>query len=147
MTETIMHYCSRFSQEQLFQTRTTVYTTCRNISNMKRTTSETLVDNLNMLLSKCSMSTAQLAKLSGVSKRMIDYILSGERKASVEIAEKLAGAFGLTGWQIIMPSLPYDLIKSGKFEEIVKNFTACDAASQDYLLHISRRDAKYPVQN
>lgn len=110
---------------------------------MKITPAETLVINLKMLLSITKITTGELALKSGVSKRMIDYILSGERKPSVEVAGQLAEGFGLTGWQLIMPSLPYDIAKNGILDKLIKDFIHCDTTSQDYISHVAQRDAEY----
>lgn len=112
---------------------------------MKPTPAETLVTNLKMLMLKTSMSSADLSLKSGVSKRMIDYILGGERKPSVEIAGQLAEGFGLTGWQLIMPSLPYDIAKDGTLDKLIKDFSHCEHSSQDYIRHVAEREAVYKI--
>lgn len=114
---------------------------------MKISPAETLVINLKMLLSTTKMTSADLSAKSHVSKRMIDYILNGERKPSVEIAGQLADAFGLTGWQLIMPSLSYDLAKNGTLDKLIKNYVHCGATSQDYISHIAERDAIYKTNS
>lgn len=110
---------------------------------MKTPPAETLVINLKMLMTKTNTSSADLSKRSGVSKRMIDYILNGDRKPSVELAGDLAEAFGLTGWQLIMPSLPYDLAKDGTLDKLIKDYTHCAQTSQDYISHVAEREAVY----
>jgi transcriptional regulator with XRE-family HTH domain len=112
---------------------------------MKNPPAETLIKNLKMLMTKTGMSSADIAKKSGVSKRMIDYILSGERKPSVEVAGQIAEGFGLTGWQLIMPSLPYDIAKDGTLDKLINNFSHCDNKSQDYISHIAEKDAVYKL--
>src|SRR3990167_876051 len=137
-----MNYCSTTCQELSFQMRTIVSQHRSKLSAMNNLPSETLIVNLQMLLKKTGISTADLAKKSGVTKRMIDYILSRERGASIDIAGKLSGAFGLNGWQLIMPSLPYDLAKTGQLDKLIENFTRCDQKSQQYISHVAEREAK-----
>lgn len=108
---------------------------------MKPTTAETLITNLKMLMAKTKTNTAWIARQSGVSKRMVDYILSGERGASIEVAEKIANAYGITGWQLIMPSLPYDLASSGKLDRLINKFEHCSQVAQDYVLDVLKREA------
>jgi len=105
---------------------------------------DTLVINLKMLLKKRDMKPSELSRLSGVTERMIHYILNGQRKASVEIAGKLAEAFGLTGWQIIMPSLPYDLAKSGKLDKLIDNYSHCNQTTQSYVSQVMEREILIP---
>lgn len=110
---------------------------------MKITPAQTLVKNLRMLMLSTKMTSADLSTKSHVSKRMIDYILSGERKPSVEVAGQLAEAFGLTGWQLIMPSLTNDLEKNGILDKLIADFLHCGEISQDYILSVAEREAVY----
>jgi hypothetical protein len=59
--------------------------------------------NLNELMDKYQMSTATLSIHSGVSIRMIDYILKKERHASVEIIDAIGMAFELEAWEMLHP--------------------------------------------
>lgn len=106
---------------------------------------ETLVINLKMLMRETNINTETLSRMSGVSKRGIDYILSGERKASVEIAGKLAEAFGLNAWQLIMPSLQYDIAKPGVLDKLIENYSNCPPTSREYISHVAQRDSVYKV--
>lgn len=109
---------------------------------MKPLPAQNLRDNLRLLLKETGITTTGLAAKSGISKRMIDYILSGERGASIDVAESLAKAFGLNGWQLIKPNLQYDLHKSGRLEELEKKFLACEQETQDYVLSVMKREAR-----
>jgi len=117
-----------------------------NAAMKKQMPQETLIANLKMLMSKTNMSNKEIAQKSGVSTRMIDYILNGQRGATIETAEKLANVFGLTGWQIIMPSLPYDIAKSGALDKLIKDFSHCGDISQQYISSVAQREAIYKVQ-
>lgn len=110
--------------------------------NMKKT-SMTLINNLQMLMARTNTSPSWIAQKSGVSKRMIEYIISGERGASIEIADKIAEAYGISGWQLIMPSLPYDLAKSGKLQKLIENYDHCNTETKNYVYHVMEREAKY----
>ncbi len=78
--------------------------------------SKTLVANLRALMRATGMKRTLLVKKSGVSERMIGYILAEERTPTLDIAEALAKAFGLRGWQMIVPGLPVALAKNGRIE-------------------------------
>ena len=82
-------------------------------------TTDTVVANLRALMRTVKITKQALAQKSGVSERMIGYILAGERKPTVEIAEMLAKPFGIKGWQLTMPGLPVDLVESGKIEKLI----------------------------
>lgn len=60
--------------------------------------------NLDELMEKHNMSTAALSNHSGVSTRMIDYILKKERNASVEIIDAIGMTFELEAWEMLHPT-------------------------------------------
>lgn len=110
---------------------------------MKNQPSQTFIINLRDLMETTNINTATLSRISGVSKRMIDYILTGERKPSIEIAGQIANAFGLNCWHIIMPSIPYNLAKSGVLDKLICDYMHCNEVSKNYISHIAERDAEY----
>ena len=99
-----------------------------------------------MLMSETNINTAALSKMSGVSKRMIDYILTEERRASIEIAEQLAGAFGLNAWHLIIPGLKYDVAKPGILDKLIENYASCPPVSREYINQVAERDSEYKVE-
>lgn len=86
---------------------------------------------------------AQVAKASGVSPRMVQYILDGDRTPSIEIADQLARAFGITGWQLIKPSLPEDLVSSNALSEVLDDFIAANPEGRELIRTIARREADF----
>lgn len=106
----------------------------------KQLPAKTLVSNLQMLLKETGMTVGELAHRSGVSKRMIDYILAGERKPSVEIAGMLANAFGLTGWQLILPNLSYMIARSGALDNLIDDFERASQETREYVAHVLKRE-------
>ena len=106
-------------------------------------TSDTFIKNLAFLMNKTDMKPAGLARKSGVSPRMVAYVLSRERVPSIDIAGALAAAFGLTGWQLLAPFLIKDLEESGNLEKLITNY--CDASKEgrDYISHVAEKEASY----
>jgi transcriptional regulator with XRE-family HTH domain len=114
---------------------------------MRKLPAENLIENLRMLLEKSSMPIPLLAQKSGVSKRMIDYILAGERKAGLDVADNLAAVFGISGWQLIMPNLRWEMVKSGNLEELIQNYVNSSEAGREFILSVAEREAKYgPIE-
>ena len=85
------------------------------------TTAETLIKNLTILMAAKDWSNRDLAKKSGVSDRHIGKILNRESVCSIDIAEKLAQAFDLTGWQLITPNLAERLPDGKRLEKMVSS--------------------------
>lgn len=141
-----MHHRSYLCQEQSFTDGTIIPNISFSLCSMKKLkTSDTLITNLKTLMKVTKMTKDQVALKSGVSSRMISYVLAGEKTPSIEIAEALGKAFGLSGWHMIMPSLPYDLAKSGKLDELVRNYAASDEEGRDFLNKAAQREAKHKV--
>lgn len=110
-------------------------------------TTDTLVVNLRALMRASKIKTPQLATQSGVSLRMIKYILSGERKPTVELADALAKPFGITGWQIIMPGLPIELAKSGRLDKLIHNYSESQEKGRTYIDSVAEHEATYKTGN
>jgi len=106
-------------------------------------TVETLSKNLSTLLAETGMTRQELSKKSGVSLRMVGYILTQERKASIDVAEDIAHAFGLTGWQIIMPGLKSRLARSGGLDRLIGNYNQTTDTGREYIDRVAEHEAKY----
>lgn len=85
-------------------------------------TRETLAKNLRTLMTLRDWKQPQLAEKSGVSQTMISSILAGRSGCSVETADALAHAFGLTGWHLLMPGLTEDLLKSKAVQKLLESY-------------------------
>lgn len=129
-SSTIVHHCSHG---------------LRYVADMKRRphTADTIVTNLRHLMRETGMKPAALATKSGVSKRMIDYILTKERTPTIEVAEALANAFGLTGWQLLLPDLPVHLAKTGQLDRLLSYYSHSSDAGRAYIDRVAEQEAKY----
>lgn len=108
---------------------------------MRTPPKETLRKNLKMLMDKAEMDAKQLSQLSGISLRMVNYVLSGERGATVETAEKLAEPFKISGWQLIMPTLEKDISNNGHLQKLIENYQKADAQGKSLIEAIAAREA------
>lgn len=106
-------------------------------------TADTLVTNLKALIRETEMTIPALAEKSGVSARMIGYLLAGERTPTIEVADALAKPFDLTGWQLLIPGLRIDLAKAGKLEQLVHNYSSASDEGRKYIDRVSEQEAKY----
>ena len=109
----------------------------------RRCPQQILIENINMLMNETDIDISQLATKSKISKRMIQYILSMERKPTIQTADALGKAFGLTGWQLIIPSLRMDMIKNGSLEKLVKNYADSTDPGKEYISRVAEKEATY----
>jgi transcriptional regulator with XRE-family HTH domain len=111
----------------------------------KKTTVESLAQNLTLLMQLTNMKKPELSRKSGVSPRMIAYILNAERRATIETVDDLAKVFGLEGWHLIMPSLPKDLKTSKALQRLVENYIESSGEGRGMIDMVAEREAKYGV--
>ncbi|MCB4811678.1 helix-turn-helix transcriptional regulator [Methylovorus menthalis] len=111
---------------------------------MKFNATKKLIDNLQKLMVN---STGEIAKKSGISKRMIDYIMEGSRGASLNTLEKIADSHGLNAWHLLLDYLNLDAARSGDLDKLVTNFSKCDKTTQAYLLHVAEHGAVPAVKS
>lgn len=77
-------------------------------SRMKLSARQIVSENLKNLMEsdeKNKISQAELKRRSGVDQRYIGRILAREYSVSVDILDKLARAFDLQAWQLLVPGL------------------------------------------
>ncbi len=104
----------------------------------KLTTAKILVSNLKMLMKEHKITgNRHLSRISGVSDRMIGKILNHESIPTIEITEKLADAFGMTGWQLIIPSLKTDITKMKELEDVLKNYMEASDRDREVIAHVA----------
>jgi transcriptional regulator with XRE-family HTH domain len=107
---------------------------------------ESLAANLALLLTLAPVDKKPidwLAAKSGISKRMIQYLLKAERIATIDTVDALAKPFGLTSWQLIMPNLEADLIKDGTLQKLIDDYTHSSAEGRQYINRVAEQEAKY----
>lgn len=104
---------------------------------------ETLAKNLKMLMDETGIKVSALSKSSGVSVRMILYILKEEKTATIDTANDLAAVFRLDGWSLLMPDLRADLMKNGRLTKLVKNYLTASQQGREYIDHVAEKEADY----
>lgn len=143
--KSIMHNGASSSSTDMHQRANTLHYSS-NMHKEKQNVSETLIKNLKILMEDRGWKPKKLSDKSGVSPRMVAYILKGERVCSIEIAEQLANAFGLHGWELLIGDIPEHLLKSKKLEKLYKNYASATIEAQSYIDHIAEREAQYSTK-
>ncbi len=106
-------------------------------------TTETLARNLNFLMEKHGYSEKEMEKRSGVSSKTINNMRNAKHTATIENAEKVAGVFGLKGWQLIVPGLAADLVESKDLSATMANYAAADDEGRKAIARLAEREAQY----
>lgn len=89
------------------------------------------------------MTKQKLAAKSGVSERMIGYVLAKEKAPTIEVADALAGAFDLPGWMLLLPDLPVRIAKTGRLQTLIGKYVLSSDAGREYIDRVAEHEAKY----
>lgn len=106
-------------------------------------TVETLAANLDYLMRANGYSEAEVSKRSGVASKTVNNMRRGRTKASIENADKVARVFGLSGWQLIIPDYPLELLQDSGLASVVDNYAHSNAESRNAIKRIAEREAHY----
>ena len=106
-------------------------------------TKEILSSNLRALIDLHEWSERALAEKSKVAQKTINKILNQESSPTVETTEKLAKAFGLNGWQLMVPNLPTDLLESQSLQVLLENYVSASGAGREYINRVAAKEAEY----
>lgn len=105
---------------------------------------DTFRANLASLIKLTGWSNREVSRRTNgeVSDRYISMLLRGECSPTIDAAEAIGAAFGLTGWDMITPNLNIELARSGRLRDLVANYLADPDETRTYLDAVAKRDAK-----
>lgn len=63
------------------------------------------------------------------------------------MADKLAHAFGLQGWNLLMPSLPADILRSSEIEQLFESYKAASPEGRKIIRQFAHREAEFAKKN
>lgn len=106
---------------------------------------ETLAQNLQHLMELRDWSAYDLAKESGVGQKTIWNILNQQSAPSIETVDRLAAAFGLNLWHLIMSNLPDDLLQSPSLPRIIERYAHARPDDRRLIEGVAERTAQYEV--
>jgi len=92
------------------------------------------------------LSQADVEKLSGVSQKTISNMLDPTRPGvssnTLDKVEKVANAFGLTAWHLLIPTLPDDIAEGRMVAELVADYLASPKDARGVIRHTAERERK-----
>lgn len=101
---------------------------------------DTLAKNLKMLMAYRKLRKKELAHASGLSERMIGYILSGEKAATIQTVGDLSKALKVPYWCLILPGLTAELA-GAKIEKLIQHYSVASVEARHYIDQIADREA------
>ena len=109
----------------------------------KRSTAEVFVENLKYLMRLHDYKQISLAEKAGLSQKTISNILTNRQVPSIETVQRLAEAFSLDGWHMMMPGLPDDLKSSRSIEELYYGYVRSSPEGRRHIEMVAEREAAY----
>lgn len=109
----------------------------------KPKTDEVLARNLRALMTKGGLVESALAQKSNVSQKAINNVLNCRTTAKIETVELLAKAFGMEGWQLLLPNLPDEVDSVGAIGRLIQSYSKASAEGQRIIMTIAEREARY----
>lgn len=112
------------------------------------TSKKILALNLDALMKSRDWSARELSRRTNgeVSDRYIGMLLEEQYNASVEVIDELAAAFGLQGWQLMVPGVPADPRAARHFNNMVQSYLVADEDTQAFMEHVAERQTKTPTK-
>ena len=106
-------------------------------------TKRVLSRNLRHLMKMRDWTQQDLSKKSGVSQRTISNMLTEEKVPTLDTVDKVAAAFGLNLWHMIMPKLVEDLENGSSIRGLIDDYFGSDPAGKRLILQVADREAEY----
>jgi transcriptional regulator with XRE-family HTH domain len=103
----------------------------------------TLAKNLKLLMSAAGLKAPEIARRSGVDPKTVNNMIHGRFDPRPEKAEQVAAVFGLSGWQLLIPDLPADMLKNGTLEQLIANYVSASPEGRDSISRVAEIAAKY----
>lgn len=92
------------------------------------------------------LTQADLAKKAGVSQKSISNMLNpdapGVLSHTLEKVEKVASAFGLTAWHLLIPMLPDDSREYQRISDLVADYLVSPQESRQVIIHTAEREKR-----
>lgn len=122
-----MAYSSHLCQEPSFIKGTKgLYPPCTLPYMRSDQSNEVLIVNILALMKAKGWSARELAKYSKVSDRMIGKILKSVSNPTTETLDKLACAFGIDAWQLLVPGITELLTKESHLGDVIHTYVDTD---------------------
>lgn len=103
----------------------------------------TLATNLKALIECHGLTAPDVAKRAGVDRKTINNQLNARYDPRPEQVDKVAAVFGLSGWQLLSPTLDAARNGDGKVETLLEYFSGADDKGREDILRIAEIAARY----
>ncbi|KEZ77942.1 helix-turn-helix domain-containing protein [Salinisphaera hydrothermalis] len=104
---------------------------------------QVLARNLRHLMSLKGWSQGRLSQKSGVSQKSISNILNQEKQPTLGTVDKLAAAFNLHLWHVMLPGMPGEIDDFPSVERLFECYARASDQGRHYINRVAEREAYY----
>lgn len=116
---------------------------------VNRKTALALARNLTTLMDHFDLSQKELERKAGVGQRTISTLLNLTDPASInpraDTLDKLALAFNVPAWQLLIPDLPLELLLSHQLTKLVENYRDAPERGRESVDRIAESEVRYAI--
>lgn len=116
---------------------------------MERNPTLALADNVHRLMADAGLSQEGLAKRAGISQRAVGYLVNyrdaQDRHPTTQTIAAIAQAFDLEVWQLMMPNLPLELVRSKRLARLIENYVDAPDSGRAQVERVAESEVKYAV--
>lgn len=107
---------------------------------------DTLSANVKQLMTLRGWTQMDLAQYANIAQKTVSNILNARSDIQLDILDKIARAFGLNLWHLIMPNLPDDLAQSTKLDRLLNHYLNASPEGREMLDRLAAyTDREEPV--
>lgn len=90
----------------------------------KRECSLVIAANVRVMMKRRDWTQEQLAKRAGVSQTHVGNVLRAQHAPSADVIERIAGAFGVPPYLLLVPDLAPEMLDSPELPLLVERYAA-----------------------
>jgi transcriptional regulator with XRE-family HTH domain len=112
------------------------------MSELPKTARAALAKNVQYLMDHFNIQQTPLAKKSGVSQKTISNVLNPEgHQPKLDVVEKIASAFSLAPWHLIMDGLPEEIFGNSQMESLIENYLRSNKEGRKFISQVAERES------
>jgi transcriptional regulator with XRE-family HTH domain len=102
-----------------------------------------LARNLRVLMESSALNGPEIARRAGVDIKTVNNMVNGRYDPRPEKVDQVAAVFGLSGWQLLIPDLPGDMLRNHGLPDLISNYVSANPDGRDNILRVAEMAARY----
>jgi len=114
--------------------------------NKRLSSAQVIAQNIRLLMSEHGLSQAALGRKAGVAQTLLSGLLGREegiKNPQSSTVDKIADAFGIQPWKLMLPNADIALLKDQQLEALIERFTECPTDGRQAILRTAEAEVRY----